>query len=130
MEAVSFDLEASKLMADTEPPLSFSEWLEHRWKECGIYQSCPEYLLKAQSTGKPEDLPLTVWPEWLAYCRQNDHTERERRRSDPDLNTEIWDDHLYRLRRYRRSRWNGEMYFVGERGGYYRIGGTGRREYL
>lgn len=107
----------------------FSEWLQSRWKAIG-YTSCPEHLRKAQKTGDPKDLPVAIWPEWLAYCREHNHAERERRLADPDLNAEVWEDHLERLRKFRRSRWAGDMYFVGERGGYYRIGRTGRREYL
>ena len=107
----------------------FKEWLERRWSEIG-YTSCPDHLLKAQRTGDPKDLPTMVWPDWLAYCREHDYEERARRLADPDLNAEVWEDHLERLRKFGRSRWGGDMYFVGERGGYYRIGGTGRREYL
>ena len=111
-------------------PLSFPKWLERRWKDCGLYASCPEYLRKAETTGDPKDLPLTVWPEWLDYRRENNAEERNRRRKNPELNAEVWDDHMYRLIKFGRSRWNGEMYFAGERGGLYRINRTGRREYL
>lgn len=108
---------------------AFAEWLQDRWQAIG-YSSCPDHLKKAEKTGDPKDLPAAVWPEWLAYCRENNRAERDRRLGDPDLNAEIWEDHLDRLRRFGRSRWEGEMYFVGARGGHYRIGGTGRREYI
>lgn len=110
--------------------LNFPEWLEGRWKDCGLYESCPEYLQKAEATGDPKDLPMTAWPEWIEYRKENDAEDRNRRRKDPNLNAEVWEDHVHRMMKYRRSRWKGEMYFIGERGGVYRISGAGRREYL
>lgn len=126
----SVDRNANELKQDDLKSINFSNWLEGRWKESGLYESCPEYLKKAEATGDPKDLPLTVWPEWLAYRNENDAEERNRRRKNPELNADVWEDHVYRMTKYRRSRWQGEMYFVGERGGVYRINAAGRREYL
>lgn len=122
--------DADKLKQDDLKSLNFSDWLEGRWKDCSLYESCPEYLKKAEATGDPKDLPLIVWPEWLEYRNENDAEQRNRRRRDPDLNAEVWGDHMHRMKKYRRSRWNGVMYFLGERGGIYLINGSGRREYL
>lgn len=108
--------------------LPFPEWLERRWKETG-HLTCPDHLQKAERTGDPEDLPTLAWPEWLAYTREHNHQERSRRLADPNLNAEILADHKARLRNFGRSRWKGDMYFVGERGGLYRMGKSGRREY-
>jgi hypothetical protein len=110
--------------------LDFPDWLERRWKETDLYDSCPEYLKVAETTGNPKDLPLTVWPEWLEYCRKNNAEERNIRRKNPDLNAEVWEDHWHRMLKYNRSRWKGEMYYFGERGGVYRVNSAGRREYL
>jgi hypothetical protein len=126
----SVDKETDELKQDDLRSLNFSEWLEKRWKDTGLYETCPEYLKMAESTGDPKDLPLTVWPEWLEYRNENNAEERNRRRRDPELNADVWEDHVHRMMKYRRSRWKGEIYFLGERGGVYRINGAGRREYL
>lgn len=110
--------------------LNFPDWLERRWKETDLYDSCPEYLKVAETTGNPKDLPLTVWPEWLEYRRKNNAKERNVRRKNPDINADVFEDHWHRMLKYRRSRWKGEMYYLGERGGVYRINSAGRREYL
>jgi len=126
----SVDEETDELKQDDFKSLNFSDWLERRWKDTCLYESCPEYLKMAEATGDPKDLPLTVWPEWLEYRNENNVEERNRRRRDPELNADVWEDHMHRMMKYRRSRWKGEMYFLGERGGVYRINGMGRREYL
>lgn len=119
-----------ELKQDDLKSLNFAQWLERRWKDTGLYESCPEYLRIAEATGDPKDLPLTVWPEWLEYRNENDAEERNRRRKDPDLNADVWEDHVHRLMKYRRSRWKGEVYFLGERKGVYRINSAGKREYI
>ena len=60
--------------------------------------------------------------------------EREfiKKRNNPDLNLFLDQDfelHLKRLRLYGRSKWNGETYFMGQRGGIYTISANGTRNY-
>ena len=60
--------------------------------------------------------------------------EREyiKKRNNPDLNLFLDHDfelHLKRLRLYGRSKWNGETYFMGQRGGIYTISANGTRNY-
>lgn len=49
--------------------------------------------------------------------------------ADPDLNTQNYELHYERLVRFRRSMYNGEMVFMGPRGGTYTITASGNRSY-
>ena len=49
---------------------------------------------------------------------------------DPEVNTQNFDIHCERLNKYKRSRYNGEMEYMGPRGGIYTISASGKRNYI
>ena len=53
----------------------------------------------------------------------------EDREEDPLLNTNDWDQHWRRIRRFSKSRYQGEMYYMGPKGGYYTYSANGNRVY-
>ena len=48
---------------------------------------------------------------------------------NPSLNTNDWDLHWKRLNRFEYSKYEGEKYFKGKRGGIYTITANGNRNY-
>lgn len=131
--------ETARRLRDPEPQaqtgdlhksmLNFRDWLRERWEKIG-YEECPQHLLKAFKSGEPTDLPVGVIGEWNTYKRGNDPVERERRLNDPSLNAEVWDIHVERMHKFGRSRWEGRMYYIGERGGLYYLSDSGGRVYV
>ena len=53
----------------------------------------------------------------------------EKRERNPSLNTNDWDLHWKRLNRFEYSKYQGETYFKGKRGGIYTITANGNRNY-
>jgi hypothetical protein len=54
---------------------------------------------------------------------------KQQQLANPDLNTDDWELHWERLRRYGRSCYGGEMIFMGPRGGIYTVTARGNRNY-
>ena len=68
------------------------------------------------------------------HCYVNDAAVKdkgtpEERANNPDLNTQDFDLHWKRLQRFGRSKYNGEMNYMGPRGGIYTITASGNRNY-
>ena len=53
----------------------------------------------------------------------------EERKRNPSFNTNNWDLHWKRLNRFEYSKYKGETYFKGKRGGIYTITANGNRNY-
>ena len=53
----------------------------------------------------------------------------EERKNDPRLNTNDWELHWERLNTFEYSRYQGETYYKGSRGGIYTITANGNRNY-
>ena len=58
-----------------------------------------------------------------------DEGSYEEMAADPALNTEIWDLHYSRLKRFGYSKFHGQTEFMGPRGGIYTIAASGNRNY-
>ena len=69
-----------------------------------------------------------IWAifENLGAVEEGTLEERER---NPSLNTNDWDLHWKRLDRFEYSKYEGETYFKGKRGGIYTITANGNRNY-
>ena len=69
-----------------------------------------------------------IWAisENLGAAEEGTLEERER---NPSLNTNDWDLHWKRLDRFEYSKYEGETYFKGKRGGIYTITANGNRNY-
>ena len=53
----------------------------------------------------------------------------ERMHTDPDVNTRNWEIHAKRMNKFGRSKFKGDHYYVGPRGGWYYINSRGRKTY-
>ncbi len=69
-----------------------------------------------------------IWAifENLGAAEEGTLEERER---NPSLNTNDWDLHWKRLDRFEYSKYEGETYFKGKRGGIYTSTANGNRNY-
>ena len=80
----------------------------------------PEYIAQQEERRKKE---LAFIKETLDKCRKN-----------PDINLAIYNDeawqvHMDRLNNFGRSKYSGEMYYKGQRGGIYTLSANGTRNY-
>ena len=49
--------------------------------------------------------------------------------ANPSLDTNTWEVFIERLERYGRSKYQGEMHYLGKKGGIYVLSASGRRVY-
>ena len=75
----------------------------------------------AREDGILEESQRLIFPR-----EQGTFEERERR---PNLNTNNWDQHWRRIKKYQSSMYKGEMYYMGPKGGYYTYSDNGNRVY-
>ena len=54
----------------------------------------------------------------------------QERRNNPELNTNNQGLHNDRLDKFFKSKYKGDMYYIGPRGGYYFYNSNGRKQYL
>ena len=69
-----------------------------------------------------------IWAIFENLGAADEGTLEERERN-PSLNTNDWDLHWERLNRFEYSKYQGETYFKGKRGGIYTITANGNRNY-
>ncbi len=76
-------------------------------------------------------LLIVLIPLFLIYIifRPKEQGTLQERRNNPELNTNTLDLHYDRLDKFSKSKFKGDMYYIGPRGGYYYYQ-NGRKVYL